>query len=79
MDVRELILIDPEVLGGTPVFKGTRVPVESLFDHLEEGIPLDEFLEDFPSVTKEQAVAALELAAHLLSSKNIVKLYEAAA
>ena len=79
MDVRELILIDPEVLGGTPVFKGTRVPVESLFDHLEEGVSLAEFLDDFPSVSKEQAVAALELAARLLSSKNFIKLYEAAA
>ena len=61
MDVRELILIDPEVLGGTPVFKGTRVPVESLFDHLEAGISLDEFLEDFPSVTREQAIAVQAL------------------
>lgn len=79
MDVRELILIDPDVLGGTPVFKGTRVPLESLFDHLESGVTLDEFLDDFPSVKKEQAVAALELAARLLSSKNIIKLYETAA
>ena len=79
MHVRELILIDPEILGGTPVFKGTRVPVESLFDHLEAGVALNEFLDDFPSVSKEQAVAALELAARLLSSKNILKLYETAA
>ncbi len=79
MDIRELILIDPEVLGGTPVFKGTRVPLESLFDHLEEGVTLDEFLDDFPTVTRKQAVAALELAARLLSSKNIIKLYETAA
>ena len=79
MNIRDLILIDPDVLGGTPVFKGTRVPVESLFDHLESGVSLDEFLDDFPTVTKEQAVAALEFAARLLSSKNIVKLYEAAA
>ena len=79
MDIRELILIDPEVLGGTPVFKGTRVPLESLFDHLEEGVTLDEFLDDFPTVTRKQAVSALELAARLLSSKNIIKLYETAA
>lgn len=79
VDVRDLIMIDPEILGGTPVFNGTRVPLETLFDHLEEGISLDEFLDDFPSVSKEQAVAALELAARLLSSKNIIKLYEAAA
>ncbi len=55
----DVINIDPEILGGTPVFTGTRVPVESLFDHLESGISLDEFLDDFPSVTKEQAVRLL--------------------
>ena len=53
---------DPDILGGTPVFVGTRVPVKSLFDYLEAGDSLDEFLESFPSVTREQAVAALELA-----------------
>ncbi len=53
---------DPDILGGTPVFFGTRVPVKSLFDHLEAGDSLDEFLESFPSVTREQAIAALELA-----------------
>ena len=53
---------DPEILGGTPVFVGTRVPVKSLFDHLEAGDSLDVFLESFPSVSREQAVAALELA-----------------
>jgi uncharacterized protein (DUF433 family) len=53
---------DPEILGGTPVFVGTRVPVESLFEYLEAGDPLDEFLRQFPSVKREQAVAALELA-----------------
>jgi uncharacterized protein (DUF433 family) len=53
---------DPEVLGGTPVFAGTRVPVRSLFDHLEGGESLDEFLRQFPSVRREQAVAALDMA-----------------
>ncbi len=53
---------DPETLGGTPVFVGTRVPVQSLFDYLEGGETLDEFLRQFPSVTREQAVAALDLA-----------------
>jgi uncharacterized protein (DUF433 family) len=79
MELRDLILIDSETLGGQPVFKGTRVPIETLFDHLEAGVSLDEFLDDFPTVSKEQAVAALEIAAKLLSSKNIAKLYEAAA
>lgn len=53
---------DPKILSGTPVFVGTRVPVQSLFDYLEGGDTLDEFLRQFPSVTREQAIAALELA-----------------
>jgi uncharacterized protein (DUF433 family) len=53
---------DPQTLGGTPVFVGTRVPVQSLFDYLEGGETLDEFLLQFPSVTREQAIAALDLA-----------------
>ncbi len=51
-----------EVMSGTPVFKGTRVPIQTLIDHLEAGDSLDVFLEDFPSVTREQAVEVLELA-----------------
>lgn len=57
---------DPEILGGTPVFRGTRVPVQTLFDYLEAGDPLDEFLDDFPTVTREQALAMLESAKVLL-------------
>jgi len=53
---------DPGILGGTPVFVGTRVPVQSLFDYLEGGETLDEFLRQFPSVKREQAVAALDQA-----------------
>lgn len=53
---------DPDILGGTPVFVGTRVPVKSLFDYLKGGDTLDDFLKQFPSVRREQAVAALELA-----------------
>lgn len=79
MELNDLIIIDPEILGGQAVFKGTRVPVETLFDHLEAGVSLEEFLEDFPTVTKEQAIAALEIANKLLTSKNIAKLYEIAA
>lgn len=55
-----LITIDPEIHGGTPVFKGSRVPIKTLFDHLEAGDPLDVFLDDFPSVSRELAVAVLE-------------------
>ncbi|MBS0181163.1 MAG: DUF433 domain-containing protein [Nitrospira sp.] len=53
---------DPEILGGTPVFVGTRVPARTLFDYLEGGEVLDEFLHQFPSVKREQALAALEMA-----------------
>jgi uncharacterized protein (DUF433 family) len=79
MDIKDLITIDSDILSGQPVFKGTRVPVESLFDHLEAGVSLDQFLDDFPTVGKEQAIATLEIANKLLTSKNIAKLYEAAA
>jgi uncharacterized protein (DUF433 family) len=79
MELKEVISIDPDVLGGQPVFKGTRVPIETLFDHLEAGVSLEEFLDDFPGVTKEQAVATLEIANKLLTSKNVAKLYEIAA
>jgi uncharacterized protein (DUF433 family) len=59
---------DPDILGGTPVFVGTRVPMKTLLDYLEAGEPLDEFLDHFPSVTREQAIGALELAKEILSS-----------
>lgn len=79
MDVQELITIDKDILAGQPVFKGTRVPVESLFDHLEAGVPLDEFLDDFPTVSREQAVALLDIANKFLTSENVVELYAAVA
>ena len=59
---------DPEILGGTPVFVGTRVPVKILMDYLEAGDSLADFLDAFPTVTREQAVAALELACEALIS-----------
>ncbi len=67
----DIINIDPEILGGTPVFKGTRVPIETLFIHLEKGISLNEFIEDFPSVTKEQAIEVLEIAGNLINSESL--------
>ena len=60
---------DPEIMGGTPVFVGTRVPLATLLDYLEAGQPLSEFLEDFPTVTREQAVAALEQAKEALLAR----------
>src|SRR6185503_5669050 len=78
MTISEIITIDSEILGGQPVFKGTRVPVETLFDHLEAGISLNEFLEDFPGVQKDQAIAVLELAGKLLTSGNLFNILDAA-
>ena len=60
MNLKELITIDAEILGGTPVFRGTRVPVKTLFEYLERNYTLDEFLECFPSVSRELACRVLE-------------------
>ena len=77
--VKDYINIDKEILSGNPVFKGTRVPIQTLFDHLENGISLNEFLSDFPTVTKDQAIAVIEIASKILTSKNIEQIYETAA
>ena len=60
LEPHEVVHSDPEIMGGTPVFVGTRVPVQSLFDYLEAGESLDEFLDDFPTVSKSEAIAALQ-------------------
>lgn len=57
---KQLITVDPEIHSGMPVFAGTRVPIKTLFDHLEAGDPLEVFLDDFPSVSRDLAVAVLE-------------------
>lgn len=79
MEIKQLITTDNDILGGQTVFKGTRVPVESLFDHLEAGISLDVFLEDFPTVSKEQTIALLDWANKLFNTKNLDQLYAAVA
>ncbi|HEY0605315.1 MAG TPA: DUF433 domain-containing protein [Herpetosiphonaceae bacterium] len=61
MSTNQLIVSAPEILGGTPVFAGTRVPIKNLIDYLEAGDSLDEFLEDFPSVSREQALQVVRL------------------
>jgi uncharacterized protein (DUF433 family) len=66
MDPRQIVHSDPEIVSGTPVFVGTRVPVQALLDYLEGGETLDEFLDDFPSVSREQAVAFIEEAGRAL-------------
>ena len=68
MSVTDLITTDPEILGGVPVFKGTRVPVKTLFEYLENGYSLDEFLECFPSVTRDFAREVLECSEQALLS-----------
>ena len=68
MKSESVVVRDPEILGGTPCFRGTRVPVDSLIDYLEAGDTLDEFLDNFPSVSRESAIAALEEAKAVLTS-----------
>src|SRR6185436_14616312 len=70
MERESVIVSDPEILGGTPCFRGTRVPVDSLIDYLEAGDTLDEFLDNFPSVSREAAIAALEEAKALLTNSR---------
>lgn len=67
MNALEVVHSDPEIMSGTPVFVGTRVPLYNLFDYLEAGDPLEKFLASFPSVTREQAIAALELAKEVVA------------
>lgn len=66
MDLNQIVHSDPEIVSGTPVFVGTRVPVQALLDYLEGGETIEEFLDDFPSVSREQAVAFLEAAGKAL-------------
>ena len=69
MALRDVVHVNPQILGGTPVFVGTRVPFRALIDYLEGGHDLDEFLEDFPTVSRDLAVAALEAAHEALTSR----------
>lgn len=70
IDAKEIeslpIISDPEIVSGTPVFRGTRVPIDALINNLEAGLTLDEFLENFPSVTREQALQVLEFSKNTL-------------
>lgn len=66
----KVISTDPGTLGGTPVFKGTRVPIQTLFDYLENDETLQEFLENFPTVTKGQAIEVLKIAEKLVTSAD---------
>jgi uncharacterized protein (DUF433 family) len=66
LDDKAVIVKDPDVLGGTPVFRGTRVPFQTLLEYIEGGQTLDEFLDDFPTVSRDAAVSALEHAQSLV-------------
>jgi uncharacterized protein (DUF433 family) len=66
------VSIDPEIMSGTPVFAGTRVPVQNLFDYIEGGEDLTEFLDDFPSVSKDAAIAVLEMARRTLTTEKVL-------
>lgn len=70
MNKKELIEIDPEKMSGTPVFAGTRVPIQNLFDCLEGGEDVDEFLDQFPTVIRDQAIGVLELSKESLFSHH---------
>ncbi len=79
MKISDIVTINQEIQSGTPVFKGTRVPIQSLFWHLESGVTIDEFLEDFPSVTKKQVIQLLELSNKMVNTPQIIQLYETVA
>jgi uncharacterized protein (DUF433 family) len=66
------INIDPEIMGGTPVFTGTRVPIQTLFDYLEGDESLEEFLDDYPSVAKKQAIDVLEVAKKTVTTEKLL-------
>lgn len=72
LTIDSLITCDAEIMSGTPVFKNTRVPIKNLIDYLETGESLDDFLEDFPSVSREQAVQTLNLAREVLLTQIYV-------
>lgn len=74
MDIKDVVEVNPKKTSGTPVFAGTRVPIKNLFDYLEGGDSLDVFLDDFPTVTREQVQAVLEL-----SREKLLAEYEIAA
>jgi len=66
------INIDPETMGGTPVFTGTRVPIQALFDYIETGETIDEFLENFPTVKKDYALQVLQMARKTLTTEKVL-------
>lgn len=74
--VKKLITIDKEIVSGTPVFKGTRTPIYTLFEYMSIGYPLEEYFKDFPSVSEKQAREAIAIAKKFLTSEKLASLYE---
>ena len=70
--IKNIISISPQVLGGTPVFSGTRVPIQNLFDYIEGGYTIEQFLKGFPSVRKEQVIEIIHIAESILTSEKFV-------
>ena len=70
---RQIVNIDPEIMGGTPVFWGTRVPIKNLFDYLEAGETIDFFLDDFPSIKREHVIRVLAVSLKLVNSNPKVQ------
>ena len=77
--IGDVVQVNPEILVGQAVFKGTRVPVETIFDYLESGESLELFLSEFPSLSREQALSVLQIASKIVSNSNFIQLYGAAA
>jgi uncharacterized protein (DUF433 family) len=74
MNIQDVVMIDPEILGGIPVFKGTRVPIKNLFDYLEAGDNVSDFLVDFDYIPKNNAMAVLKFSEILLTNKNLYEI-----
>ncbi len=79
MPIRDVVQVNPEILGGQAVFKGTSISVETIFNYPGSGESLERFLSEFPSVSSEKALSVLEIASKMVSNSNFIQLYEAAA
>jgi uncharacterized protein (DUF433 family) len=79
MPIRDVVQVNPEILGGQAIFKGIRVPVETIFNYLESGESLELLLSEFPSLSREQALSVLGIASKMVSHSNFIQFYGAAA
>jgi uncharacterized protein (DUF433 family) len=79
MKINDILTIHPNIQSGTPVFKGTRVPVAYLLEFLEDGLTIEQFIDEFPSVTYQQAIDLLEWTSSFLKSPQIYEIYKSAA